>query len=37
MDCEEMRKCGPDKVERIKAAKKDERVVTDYGIYRNAI
>ena len=37
MDCEEVWKCGPDKVERIKTAKKDERVVTDYGIYRNAI
>lgn len=32
-----VKKCGPDKVERIKTAKKDERVVADYGIYRNAI
>ena len=37
MDCEEVWKCGADKVERIKAAKKDERVVAGYGIYRNAI
>ena len=33
MDCEEVWKCGPDKVERIKAAKKDERVVAGYGIF----
>lgn len=37
MDCEEVWKCGPDKVKRIKATQEDERVVTDYRIYRNAI